>query len=204
MKADAFVFLNDKIIPAIKASIPINDLAVLRGYGVFDFFRTQNRKPFHLADHLQRFRNSAQALNLNLNFSDEEIESIVSELVALHNYTECGLRMELTGGNSEDGMTPLLPNFFITVDEMKFPDDSEKENGIRVITDEYQREIPEVKTINYLNSIRLLPNRKMQNAGEVLYHFNGIVTEFSRSNIFILSNLNKSKQYWPQHLMLLR
>ena len=37
-------YVDGKFVPAAEAAFPINDLGLLRGYGVFDFMRTYNGK----------------------------------------------------------------------------------------------------------------------------------------------------------------
>jgi hypothetical protein len=49
------VFLNDQFIEAENASLHISDLAIQRGYGIFDFFRVRNNVPLYVEDHLDRY-----------------------------------------------------------------------------------------------------------------------------------------------------
>jgi len=53
---------------------------------------------------------------------------------------------------------------------------------------EYQRFLPETKTINYLPAIWLLPKLKTQGAIEPLYHFKGKILETARGNFFLVKN----------------
>jgi D-alanine transaminase/branched-chain amino acid aminotransferase len=62
--------------------------------------------------------------------------------------------------------------------------------GIRIITHEYVRDVPGVKTINYTTGIWLLDRLRNENAADVLYHKNGGVSEFPRSNFFIVRHDN--------------
>ncbi|WP_052731126.1 aminotransferase class IV [Spirosoma radiotolerans] len=53
---------------------------------------------------------------------------------------------------------------------------------------EYHREIPAVKTLSYLPLIQRLPHLKRQAADDYLYYSNGLISESSRSNVFIVKN----------------
>ena len=54
-----YVWVNDSLIPADDAQVNISDLAVQRGYGIFDFFKTIDGQSVFLEDHLDRFFRSA-------------------------------------------------------------------------------------------------------------------------------------------------
>ena len=59
-----YYLINDQILETEKATVPITDLALLRGYGIFDFFRLEGDRPLFLDNHLNRFFNSAKILRL--------------------------------------------------------------------------------------------------------------------------------------------
>jgi len=66
------------------------------------------------------------------------------------------------------------------------PSEQQVTEGIKVITHEYIRELARAKTINYSMGIRLIQQVKSKGADDVLYHQNGVVTEFPRSNFFLV------------------
>src|SRR5690606_3366282 len=105
-----YVILNGEIIPEDKASIGINDLAILRGYGIFDSFKTVNGQPVWLDDHLERFYNSAAELNLPVKYEHEELKQLLVTLMEKNNIPDSVVRMTLTGGYSPDGYNPGIPN----------------------------------------------------------------------------------------------
>ena len=45
-------YVNGEFVEDEQAKISVNDLSVIRGFGVFDFLRTYNGVPFHLDEHL--------------------------------------------------------------------------------------------------------------------------------------------------------
>ena len=44
-------FINDSFIDIQHASLSVNDLAINRGYCVFDFLRTHHQIPLYINDH---------------------------------------------------------------------------------------------------------------------------------------------------------
>lgn len=50
-----YCFAIDRIIPSEDASLHPLDIGLIRGYAVFDFFRTVDYHPLFLEDYLDRF-----------------------------------------------------------------------------------------------------------------------------------------------------
>ena len=183
-----YFFLNGKIVKAGNAFLHITDLALLRGFGIFDFCRTQNGQPLLIDKYLNRFFNSAKCLDLEIPYSKEFIKDSIYLLLKKNGIIESGIRMVLTGGYTENGYTPGDPNFFILIEKINFPDTSFYMEGIDLIFHEHQRELSHIKSINYLTPISIRKKIKKANAYDVLYHSNGKVLEVSRSNIFIVKD----------------
>lgn len=184
-----FCFLNNEILPVHKAKVNIFDLALLRSYGVFDYLRTYNSRPFLINQHLQRFQNSAKGLGLTVPLNFNEIENVINELLNKNSYREAGIRLVLTGGYSMDGYTPSkTPNFFILVNDWVFAHPEINEKGIALITCNHKRELPYIKSVNYLTGIKHLDALKSSKAAEVLYINGGLVYECARNNIFLIKD----------------
>ena len=184
------VFLNGKFLPASEAYLHISDLAVQRGYGVFDFFKVEKQSPLFLDDYLERFYASASLMYLPVPYQREELRQILQRLIGLNNLEISGVKMILTGGYSENGFDPAAPNLLIQQQPLVLPSSEKVAKGISIITHEYLRDLPVVKSINYTTGIRLLHHMKEQKAEEVLYYINGVVTEFPRCNFFIVTQDN--------------
>ncbi|MBK8609424.1 MAG: aminotransferase class IV family protein [Chitinophagaceae bacterium] len=185
------VYLNNRFLENENALLHVSDLSMQRGYAIFDFFRTVNGIPLFLPDHLDRFFASAGAMYLPVKQSREELASIIIELIKRTPIPEAGIRMMLTGGYSADHFQPAEPNLLITCNPIRMFDRSDFEKGFSIITYEHQRNLPHIKSINYQMGVWLLPELKKQQADEVLYYNNNIITEFPRSNIFIVTPQNK-------------
>jgi D-alanine transaminase/branched-chain amino acid aminotransferase len=185
------VFLNDQFVPEEKAMLHVSDLSIQRGYGVFDFFKVLNTVPVFLQEHLDRFYFSAGQMRLDVEYSKEELKKIIFELVEKNNTADTGVRITLTGGCSPDGYQLSRPNLIISLRAFASPTEDQFQKGIKLATYQHQRQLPHVKTIDYLMAIWLQPFVKKFNADDVLYHQNGIVSECPRSNFFIVTHDNK-------------
>lgn len=181
-----YFFLNGQILKAEEAFLHITDLALLRGFGVFDFCRTQNGEPLLIDKYLNRFFYSAKCIDLEIPYSKEFIKDSIYQLLKKNGILESGIRMVLTGGYTQNGFAPGDPNIFILIERINFPDTSYYEEGISLILHKHQRELSHIKSINYLTPISIRKRIEQANAYDVLYHSKGKVLEVSRSNIFIV------------------
>ena len=113
---EALVYLDGQIIPESEAKISVFDLSILRGYGVFDFLRTYQKRPFHLWDHLKRFEASANEIEIPMPLSLNEVAEIIEKLLQKTSCPEANIKVFLTGGCSPDQYLPQGdPTFFATV-----------------------------------------------------------------------------------------
>lgn len=183
--------LNDTIIDQEKAMIHVSDLALLRGYGVFDFFRTVGLKPLYFDDHVERFFASADKLRLKCPIGRKRLKSMILEIIEANNIQNSGIRMVLTGGESSTGYSIGKPTLFVINEPISPLPTEQFTEGIKLISHEYLRDLPEVKSINYLVGIYKLPEIKEKGAFDLLYHWNGKISEVTRSNFFIVNQQNQ-------------
>ena len=187
---DPLVHVNDEFIPASKAALLVSDLAIQRGYGIFDFCKTIDHKPIFLDEHIQRFIHSAARLRLPIR-PKAEIISVILELVAKNKIPHSGIKLILTGGYSPDGYTTSRPNLVITQTPIQPPALDAFEKGMRLVTYPHIRQMPDIKTIDYLMAIWLQPYIRDKDADDVLYQRDGLVSECPRSNFFIVTKEGK-------------
>lgn len=178
------------MVPAQEASLKVNDLAILRGFGIFDYFLFKEGVPLFINDYLNRFYTSAEKLNLVIPFSKEDLHQQILALIAHNGVSSGAIRLVLTGGYTEDSYTPTRPNLLILQHESKPVAPKHFERGMKLMAVNYQRDLPEVKSINYAKGIQLIPQLKAIGAEEPLYHQNGIISEAVRSNFFIITSDN--------------
>ncbi|AKD03991.1 aminotransferase class IV [Pontibacter korlensis] len=183
-----YAYVRGQVVPLDQAFLHISDLAIQRGYGVFDYFRVHNGRPVFLDDYLMRLQESAKALHMEVPLSDEELKEVILDIISKNDIPVSGIKMILTGGYSANGYDPAEPSLVILQQPMALPSSELVEKGIKIITHDYVREVPRAKTINYTMGIRLIDEIRQQGAHDVLYERNGVVTEFPRCNLFIVKH----------------
>ncbi|GAB4109084.1 MAG: branched-chain-amino-acid transaminase [Thermoflexibacter sp.] len=180
-----YCYINGQLLLAEQAKLKINDLGLLRGFGLFDYMRTYNGKPFMPYWYMERLFNSAQVMDLEMPTNETEILYYVEELFNLAKQPDCAFRFLLTGGYSMDSMTVSQPNFVIMTEPLPVQSQERFDRGVKIISTEHLRELPEVKSTNYIKPILMAKQIKASNAYDVLYYKNNEISELSRSNFFI-------------------
>lgn len=179
--------IDGVLTPAAEASVHVTDLGLLRGYAIFDYLLAREGQPMFLDDYLSRLLRSAELLRLHLPFDRQELRRQVLELVQANEMKEGGIRFLVTGGPSPDGYTPATtPTVLILAHPMPRFDSQAYEQGLKLVLYEYRRDIPEVKTTNYIIGIHQLPRLQAAGASEVLYHDGTHIFETTRSNFFVV------------------
>lgn len=178
-------FINGEFLPENETNISVNDLALLRGYGIFDFFKAVQGKVIFLEDHLARLNYSCGQMGFEIPYSNEQLKKLIYKLIEQNTKPLLGIKIIVTGGYSLDGYSPTKPNIIMIAKAFNYID---KPYGMHLMTLDYIRENPTIKTLNYMVPIQHLPKMKAMGADDFLYHKNGIVSELSRSNIFIVKN----------------
>jgi branched-chain amino acid aminotransferase len=180
-------YVNDCFVQEQDALISVNDLSVLRGYGVFDFLRTYNGYPFHLSGHIDRLERSAKLLGIALPCPKEEIAKLVREALSRSTHPERKVRIVISGGISPDGMTPgdnqQLLLMVTAADKMP---EHWYSKGAKIITSHQQRFMPGSKSVNYIPAILSQREARNQQAIEAVFvDKDGYLLEGTSSNLFV-------------------
>ncbi len=163
-------YVDGTFVPADQAVIPVDDLAVLRGIGVFDMVRTYGGRILFLKEHIQRLFHSARQINLAIPWSEADIRSVVLDTLARNTMAEANIRIIVTGGSSPDFLTPAgRPRLIVLVTPLPRLPDAWYREGVKVILSRAQRPNPGAKTIDYASAAASLQEARAQNAIEVIY-----------------------------------
>ncbi len=184
-------YVDGEFVREDDARLSVKDITVLRGYGVFDFLITYNRRPFYLKEHVARLENSASEIGLKLQHSNAQICDIVQETIDKNtHHDESNIRIVYTGGISPDGVTPQGNGVLMVMvtPKLELPEWWYSE-GAAVATVDMERFIPTSKSTNYLNAVFAQQIAKKQDAIEAIYvDRENRILEGTTTNIFGLKN----------------
>jgi D-alanine transaminase/branched-chain amino acid aminotransferase len=184
-----YLFINGDIVPKEKALIPVYDLGIMRGLGLFDFFRVWDGVPVFVEDHIDRLMASIAGMHFHVPYSSTDWLEKIQELIQANRADKAGFRIVVTGGFSEDGYSmPDKCNIYMMQHFLPENDPVGFQQGVSLITSEYRRELPWVKTTNYIQSMLQQSPMRQAKAFEVLYHWQGAIMECSRCNIFFIDH----------------
>ena len=165
-----------------EACLPLSDLIIQRGVGVFEAFASFGGKSLMLTPHMERFIASAKSSGIE-NLPDVEfMKDVVREGIA-----KCGkdvrVRTFLTGGDDfdvEKGCFPE-PRFFVIFDEVGLLSEEARKRGVILEPVSFGRDNPEVKSVNYRATYKM-----PKEAYDILYCPGGEITECGHSNFFLI------------------
>ncbi len=179
-------YLNGKFVTDDTLLISPRDLGFLRGYAVFDFFRTYNgHKPFMFDNHIERLFNSARSIGISMPWKKQEVKDIILETLKRNDKErEFAVRVIVSGGLS----TSSTPTLIVIIDNILVFPKSMYENGIKVLTVDHKRYNPASKTIHYIEAIQHMGEMYADGSEEMLYVSDNSILEGAFSNFFCVVN----------------
>lgn len=180
-------FLDGRTVRASAARLPIADLAILRGFALFESLRTYGRKPFLLDRHLDRLLGEARRVGLACPYSRAEIARIIQRLLRRNCFPEALIRLLLTGGASPKLIPSGRPTFAVMMDPLPAFPKHQYAKGIALMSIPFERAYPEMKTTNYFAAVWGTMRAVKRGFHEIVYaRDNGDLLEGSTFNLFVV------------------
>lgn len=182
----SFCYFEGEFRPVQDCRLPISDLIVQRGVGVFDSIRSYSRRAFAMQLHLDRLHSSAVSAGMNCDKIISLLPGIIREgflHVEAPNNRDLLARPFITGGDINiNGKFPN-PRFFVIFEEGPQRDPATYEKGLALYPTTVERPFPLVKSTNYL--FGYMPSSGVENVFECLYCPNDEITETVRGSFFL-------------------
>jgi len=192
---EQIVYLNGVFMPMADSKVSTQDRGFLFGDGVYEVIPVYQTKLFSFKEHLQRLKNSLQAVRIDNPLTDDEWLRVLNSLIARHPaWQDQYIYLQVTRGTQmqRDHLPAenLTPTVYAYTNPLKPVSKSIIENGIKVITLEDIRWLNcDIKAITLLPNVMMKLAAKAQQADDaILISRDGFVTEGTASNAFIVKN----------------
>lgn len=185
--------VNGLVTPASEASVSPLDRGFLYGDSVFETLRTYGGRPFRLAGHLDRLRQSAGRLSIQ--WPEAPIEPAIARTLAPADNPESAIRIMLTRGTGPIGYDPAgvgPPTLVIHVRPCPEMAASSLREGVDVAIVSVLRTPaaaldPAIKSGNLLNNILAWQEAHRLRVFEpILLNTEGHIAEGGSSNVFVV------------------
>jgi branched-chain amino acid aminotransferase len=182
-------FLNGKFVSEDELLISPRDLGFTRGYAVFDFLRTYNKRPFKLKEHIDRLFNSLKLMDLKVPWSKDQISQwILDTLDQNDSKSEKFIKIIISGGISNSLLPENKPTIVILVDLAVVYPEKNYTQGVKAVAVNFKRDTPNAKSNNYIQAVRQIQKFNVKDIFEPIYYNEKQVFEGSNSNVFAVVN----------------
>ncbi|MEA5047978.1 MAG: aminotransferase class IV [Eubacteriales bacterium] len=186
---DAYGYYNGEFAPLPDLRIPALDRAVYFGDGVYEAVRVDNHRFFALEEHLDRLASSLAFLKIPFSMPRETLVSILQEVADRVPGARQQLYFQITRGTAlrthafPDGVEPNLLVFSreAPLKEISIPQKV-------VVLPDTRWKYCNIKTLNLIPGVLAAQTARERGCCEAVFHRDGVVTECSSANIFLLKN----------------
>ena len=196
------IWMNGELIDWADAKVHVGTHGLHYGSGVFEGIRayetSKGSAVFRLTDHLQRFQDSAQLLNMTLPYSVKELRAASMDLIGTNGLAECYLRPIAFFGYGELGVAAAANPVDVVL--MSWPwgtylGAEGLKKGIRAKISSWTRVGPNViphvakATGIYLNSMLAVMEANRAGYDEaILLTDDGFIADGSGENVFLVKD----------------
>lgn len=157
------------------------------GKSLYEVIRISDGIPVFLMEHLQRLENSSKIMKYNLCVTKDEIVNSILTLINTNSVKEGNLKLVVNYIPADENSEQLKEIFLVYLIPYAYPSTAQYQEGVKTITYHGERNNPNAKVIDsdFREKVNAQINDK--NAYEaILIDDHGIITEGSRSNIFMI------------------
>jgi branched-chain amino acid aminotransferase len=195
---DGHIWMNGKVIPWKDAHVHVLTHGLHYGSSVFEGERAYNGKIFKSKEHTQRFRKSANIMDFDLPFTDDEINAAKDEIVAISGGGDQYVRPVAFRGSEMMAVSAQNNTIHVAIATWGWPsmfDPETKMKGIRLDIAEYRRPDPMCAPVHAkaagLYMICTISKHKAEKKGyadAMMLDWQGRVAECTGANIFFIKD----------------
>jgi D-alanine transaminase len=186
------VYLNGEWMPIEQARIPVLDRGFIFGDGVYEVIPSYSGHPFRLREHLARLQSSLDAVRIANPHDLEQWDRLVRDIVARNPWEDQAVYVQVTRGVApRDHAFPkgVKPTVFMMANPLTMPPQSQRDRGVAAVTVADNRWLRcDIKSVSLLANCLLRQAAVDEGAVESVLLRDGMLTEGSASNIFVVRN----------------
>ena len=187
------VYLNGNFIPKNKAYVSVMDRGFLFGDGVYEVFPVYGKTIVGEDLHLRRLQEGLDAINIVNPHSTKNWSQLIRELISYHqDYNNQSIYLQISRGCDDDRKhthSNLIPTVYMESTSFTSRSKNDLLKGSSAITqNDIRWDQCNTKSISLIANIMYAQEAKKHQAEEAILCRNGVITECSSSNIFIVSN----------------
>ena len=190
--SEQVVYLNGAFVPLSEARIPVLDRGFIFGDGIYEVVPVYDGRPFRLTQHLKRLERSLAAISIDNPFDEAGWRALIADLVGRHGWPNQFVYMQITRGVARrDHAFPkgIQPTVFAMTSEFVAPAAALREQGLSVMTADDERWLHcDIKSVSLLGNVLAKQAAVDAGAAECMMFRDGILTEGSSSNIWVVRN----------------
>jgi D-alanine transaminase len=185
------IYLNGEYLPLEEARIPVLDRGFLFGDGVYEVIPAYGGMPFRLKEHLRRLNNSLAAIRMEPPLEHPQWLAIFTRLLDQLGDADQQLYLQVTRGAYDRRLHAIPqrvePTILVMTNPLARRDPELVRQGMSVVTVEdirWQR--CDIKAITLLANILSQEQARDQGAQEAILVRDGLATEGTASNLFLV------------------
>ncbi len=190
MSVYPIIMSQSKFVHRDSLSYPYEERGMQFGDGVYEVIRIYSGSFYLLEAHVNRLFRSAEAIKITLPFTKEKLTDLLLKLKEKNGITCDGkVYLQVTRGSApREHVFPVQqnPNIYAYLQDLPRPD-AKLKDGVRAITEKDVRwDYCYIKSLNLLPNVLAKQAAAEKNCHEAILHKDGLVTECSSSNIFLV------------------
>lgn len=199
------LYFNGRFTTTDERVLGVEDRGFQFGDGVYEVFKFLRKRPIFLADHFRRLSRCLNDIEIRSPWDEAQFTKAMHELLGRTAFDDGIVYIQVTRGESERAHfwpDQYEPTVVAYSRRFRFPDESKKERGIKVITTtDHRWHFCNVKSINLLGNALAKKEAQRAGADEAILLGEGFVREGASSSFFAVKNRGVITHPLDQHIL---
>ncbi len=195
---EGWIWLNGEMVPWADAKVHMLTHAMHYGSAVFEGQRAYGGKIFKLEEHTERLFASAEMLDLDIPYTQSEINNACNKLLELNNLSDAYCRPIIWRGSKMMGVSAQNAGINAGIAVWEWPSyfsDEARLKGLRLSISDWRRPAPDTAPVHAkaagLYMICTLSKHKAEAEGyddALMFDYRGQVAEATGANVFFVKD----------------